>query len=165
MKTNRIIPLILTLTVIVLLSSGGSTLMGANEPSDESSESSRPLTSYEMGMKDVRQSQFRDAVKHFQKAVETDSQNADAYNMLAFSQRKNGKLREAIRNYHRALEIRPRFPQAREYLGETYLKAALEQLHTLKRSGPEARKEYEELLSVLKKSTRSETVTEHYKEY
>jgi len=57
--------------------------------------------------------------------------------MLAFTQRKTGHLDDAFRNYRRALEISRPFPQAREYLGEAHIQAALQQVEILRglRSG------------------------------
>ena len=61
------------------------------------------------------------AVRHFQEAVNLDPKDADALNMLAFSQRHTGDLESAFANYEKALAIDPNHKEAREYLGEAYL--------------------------------------------
>ena len=48
--------------------------------------------------------------------------------MLAFSERKQGNLDEAFEYYAKALALRPKFPEAREYLAEAHIQAALKEL-------------------------------------
>ena len=76
----------------------------------------------------------------------------DILNMLAYSQRKLGRTDEAIVNYHKALALRARFPEAREYLGEAYLQAALEQLRILKTYGADGEEGREELIEAFKEA-------------
>ena len=52
-------------------------------------------------------------------------------NMLAYVQRKLGQTDEALESYRKALKLRPQFPEAREYLGEVYIQASLEQIDIL----------------------------------
>ena len=69
--------------------------------------------------------------------------------MLAFSLRKTGKIDKAIKHYHKALKLRPRFPQAREYQGEAYIQAAVREITTLKRYGKTAEHEHDDLVEAL----------------
>ncbi len=69
--------------------------------------------------------------------------------MLAYSQRKSGSINIAIETSKRALRLRPNFPQAREYLGETYLQAALRELIALERAGKAASHQHARLLRAL----------------
>jgi tetratricopeptide (TPR) repeat protein len=85
----------------------------------------------------VKERQFAEAIPLLQRVVARDPGNADAYNYLAFSQRKVGLLQEALHNYSRALDLDPDHIGAREYLGELYLQLnqddmAEEQLARLK---------------------------------
>jgi Flp pilus assembly protein TadD len=43
----------------------------------------------------------------------------EARNELGFSLRQSGRYREALQAYDRALQLRPNFPVAPEYVGET----------------------------------------------
>ena len=76
------------------------------------------------------------AVVLFGQAASLDPDDADAYNMLAYSQRRAGDLESAFVNYDKALALDPDHEGAREYLGEAYLAvgdvdAAREQLEAL----------------------------------
>ncbi len=51
-----------------------------------------------------------------------DMEYNDAWNELGFSLRQIGQYREALQAYERALQLRANFPEALEYLGETYMK-------------------------------------------
>ncbi len=48
--------------------------------------------------------------------------NADAFNLLGFSQRNAGDIPAALASYDKALAINPNHKGAHEYRGETYLK-------------------------------------------
>lgn len=48
--------------------------------------------------------------------------NADAFNLLGFSQRNAGDMHSALVSYEQALKLNPGHKGALEYLGETYLK-------------------------------------------
>lgn len=96
---------------------------------------------YQQGLTAVKSNQYAQALPLFEKANQAEKNNPDILNMLAYTQRKLGKTQDALANYYRALELRPNFPQAREYLGEAYLQAALQELETLKRAGAEGQKQ------------------------
>jgi tetratricopeptide (TPR) repeat protein len=65
--------------------------------------------------------EFEKAVKDLDKAVELDSRLTEAYNNLGYCHRKLGNLEESLKAYEQALQLKPDFPQAREYRGEAYL--------------------------------------------
>jgi hypothetical protein len=71
-------------------------------------------------------------------------------NMLAHSQRMLGMIDDAIENYKKALSLRPIFPQAREYLGEAYIQAALREIEILKNYGSSGDEFRNDLVSALK---------------
>lgn len=128
--------------------------MGDNS-SSQSSES--PM---ETGKQALKQNNYEKAAEQFSEVVQDNPRDADALNMLAYSQRKLGRLDEAIANYKKALEIRPRFPAAREYLGEAYLQAALKQLETLESYGEDAGKHRDDLKMAIKQAAKKlETAT------
>lgn len=114
------------------------------------SENAEASKLYETGKKEADQDLFAAALERFEAAAALDPDNPDILNMLAYSQRKTGLLEQAIENYHRALELRPEFPEAREYLGEAYIQAALREIETLTGYGSKAEHELEELVEALK---------------
>ncbi len=107
---------------------------------------------YEVGRVAVQAKDFSKAVELFTQAHQLDPKNPDILNQLAYSQRHSGKLDQAIENYKLALKLKPNFAEAREYLGEAYLQAALRELATLKTYGEAATEEHEELQAALKEA-------------
>lgn len=107
---------------------------------------------YDSGKKEVDKELFPAALKRFEAADALDPNNPDILNMLAYSQRKTGDVDSAIQNYHRALELRPEFPEAREYLGEAYIQAALKEIETLAGYGASGEHEHQELVEALKEA-------------
>jgi len=84
-----------------------------------------------------------------------DNQEADVYNLLGFSLRKTGDYATSLSYYNKALDLRPDFRAAREYLGELYIETgnldkAKEQLAALAKlcpNGCEERGDLEKALS------------------
>ncbi len=105
---------------------------------------------YEKGLTAVEAEEYQEAAKFFELAMRKDRKNPDILNMLAYSRRKLGQIDEALELYHKALKRRPRFPEAREYLGEAYLQAALREIDTLRGYGAEGAEALEELIEAFK---------------
>jgi tetratricopeptide (TPR) repeat protein len=85
-----------------------------------SSSSSKPKE-LEAAEKAIKAGNYIRAIELLQKVVADDSQNADAWNYLGFSQRKLKKFDQALGAYQEALAIEPEHLGANEYLGELYL--------------------------------------------
>jgi tetratricopeptide (TPR) repeat protein len=107
---------------------------------------------YAKGMDAVKQGNYEAARDFFGDANKSKKDDPDILNMLAYTQRKTGRLNDAFANYTRALEKRPNFPQAREYLGEAHLQAALESVEALKGAGPEGEQNMKALIYALQQS-------------
>jgi tetratricopeptide (TPR) repeat protein len=88
----------------------------------------------------------------FQKALKKDEKNPEIINMIAHSERKLGKVNEAIIDYWKALKLRQKFPEAREYMGEAYIQAILLELETLKSYGKEGEEQRGDLLKAFKEA-------------
>ncbi len=71
--------------------------------------------------KAVKAGNYDRAIELLQKVVARDSQNANAWNYLGFSQRKLKRFDQALGAYQKALAIDPEHLGANEYLGELYL--------------------------------------------
>ncbi len=105
---------------------------------------------FERGVAAARAGDCKTALPLLERATKGDAKNAEAWSLLAYCQRKTGRLDEAFTNYRRALELRPEFPEAREYLGEAHLQAALQQIEILRGYGDSAREELDELVAALR---------------
>jgi tetratricopeptide (TPR) repeat protein len=66
---------------------------------------------------------WRKAIAELNGVVRLESSNADAHNLLGFSQRKQDppNLAKAFEHYKTALQIDPKHLGAHEYIGEAYL--------------------------------------------
>ena len=85
---------------------------------------------------------FKKALEKSQDAVGLDSTYYEAWNLVAFCNRKSGHLELAFPAYFRCLGLNPNYEVAHEYLGEAYLMAdsldrAHEQLTWLRKKGSE----------------------------
>ena len=111
-------------------------------------ESDKP--GLEEGRKLVKEGKFEQAIPVFAEIVKSDSEDANAWNLLAYSQRKLGRFDPALKNYRKALSINPDHKGAHEYLGELYLQTgkpdlAARHLVKLKALCPDGCEEYEYL--------------------
>ena len=77
--------------------------------------------SYVEGVNAVKRGDYSAAIRLFEAVVAKDDRNANAYNWLAYSTRKNGDAAKAIPIYEKALTIDPKHRGAHEYIGEAYL--------------------------------------------
>jgi len=107
---------------------------------------------YDQGVDANTKGDYKQAKTLFEQALSINSNNPDTLNMLAHVQLKVGMIDESLANYKKALQLRPRFPEAREYLGETYIQAALRELTTLKSYGRDGDEQAEDLEQEIKKA-------------
>ena len=132
--------------LVFCLSLLGANLFGEGTEWDSpATATSEAADLFRKGAESVKIGKYEEAVKLFESANGKDKNNPEILNMLAYSKRKLGRLDEALENYGQALKLRPKFPQAREYLGEAHLQALLLQLQTLESYGAEGAKEAEKL--------------------
>jgi len=107
---------------------------------------------YDQGVAASQAEDFQKALPLFEEALRQNPNNPDILNMLAHTQRKIGLIDEALANYKKALELRPKFPEAREYLGECYVQAALREVEVLKSYGSDGAEELEDLTDDIKEA-------------
>ena len=100
---------------------------------------------YRQGKELADQNKHAEALAIFVQANDKQPNDPDVLNMLAHCQLKTGSIDESLTSYKKALEIKPNFPEAREYLGEAYLAAALREVATLKSYGKEGEEQLEDL--------------------
>jgi Flp pilus assembly protein TadD len=127
------------------LHASGSGSPPENKAQGQTQSESTTEKPYDRGMDLVKSEQYADARQIFEQLAVEQPKNAEVLNMLAYTQRKTGDIDEAIANYGRALKLKSKFPQAREYLAEAYLQAALREAETLKGYGGDGRDELRKL--------------------
>ncbi len=153
---------LIKLSVIALLLvglAGFPKMIYADDPDPDSiDEPEKPAT--EEGKKLIDAKKFDQAVPHFEKMVKKFPKSANAWNYLAYSNRKIGRFEIALKYYKKALSISPNHKGANEYLGELYLQMgnlplARKHLAKLKTLCPAGCEEYadlkEEIEAYLKK--------------
>jgi Flp pilus assembly protein TadD len=77
---------------------------------------------YLNGKEQVANQDYQAAIRYLLKAVETDPENADVYNLLGYSHRNLEMNDKAFVYYEKALSLDSRHKGAHEYIGELYLK-------------------------------------------
>ena len=97
--------------------SGGGTGGGGNKTTGQSSA----LDLYNKGYAASDAGRYQAAADLFKAAIAQKGDYAEAYNMLGFCTRKMGNVAGAFAFYEKALQLKPNFPEAREYYGEAYL--------------------------------------------
>jgi tetratricopeptide (TPR) repeat protein len=161
MRINQRARTFALLTVLLVAAAGAawaaSTGGGARDRETSSAEGTEAKVDeadqmYQRGMELAEAGKFEEALVRFEQAAKKRKNDAEILNMLAFCQRKTGDLEHAFENYQKALEIKPVFPEAREYLGEAHLQAALQQVEILRGFGPQGAEQLGELVAALKKA-------------
>ncbi len=105
---------------------------------------------YQQGITATNNNDFQKAYTYFQQALSVEPNNPDILNMLAHSQRKLGMIDESLANYKRALELRPAFPEAHEYLAEAYIDAASHEANILAGAGSQGKEQLDILSKYFK---------------
>lgn len=113
--------------------------------------------------REIRNGNYREAVKLLEVVLEGQPRNADALNNMGFSQRKLGNFEQAFAFYHQALAVEPDHPEAHEYLGEAYLETDdpamaeqhLAKLETICGTGCEEYQELKAAIDAFRAGTRS----------
>jgi tetratricopeptide (TPR) repeat protein len=83
--------------------------------------SSSDNSNYAAGLKLAKAGQCQNAIPQFNLALQANSKDANALNMLGFCNRKLGNFPASLDDYNKALAIDPKHRGAHEYLGELYL--------------------------------------------
>ncbi len=102
-------------------SSGGGGSTGSSGGNHSMSQQPTALELYNKGYAASDAGRYQEAADSFKAAIALKSDYAEAYNMLGFCTRKMGNVSGAFAYYEKALQLKPNFPEAREYYGEAYL--------------------------------------------
>jgi len=147
-KTKVLAVMIILLSGVVInahAAGTSSSSWGMEEQQDKTA-----VSLYDQGVGASENNDYLKALTLFEQALREDSSNPDILNMLAHTQLKLGMIDEALESYKRALALRPRFPEAREYLGEAYIQAALREMKTLQSYGGEGADNLKDLTKAFK---------------
>ncbi len=139
----------LALPVAVALAAGSSSSTSTGGGSTADAE-------YKMAQASIAQADYPTAMTHLQNVLASTPDNADALNLMGFSERKMGKLDQSLEYYNKALALKPNHLGANEYLGELYLdmkdvKKAEERLAVLEQACGGTCDEYKELKGKIEK--------------
>jgi Flp pilus assembly protein TadD len=139
--------LLTTLGLAVLLAAAAPAPAAEVETTPAANAESRD---YVAGKRAVQKKDWAAAAASFRKVVAAEPNNADAYTMLGYSLRWQGRMDDAFAAYDRALAIDPNHRGALEYLGVAYLKVnqpakAQEQLAKLENLVGRNAEEYRDL--------------------
>ena len=148
---SRVVSAALAALLCLLMIGAAQANMGFSSPMPTASEPDY----YQQGKQAVEHKDFGTAGSLLRKALAAHPKDPDVLNLLAFSERKQGHLDEAFEYYEQALRVKPHFPEAREYLGEAHLQAALREVETLKSYGTEGKEDLEDLVKDFKTSAAS----------
>ena len=97
-------------------------ILGAGSSDDEKSDPIEIIdTDYMNGKEEAYNGKYKAAILYLEKSIENDPKNADAFNMLGYSNRKLGNNEEAFKHYNKALKLDPRHKGTHEYIGRLYL--------------------------------------------
>ncbi len=105
--------------VLAFALSTGSAMADSNAGSAASKNKADP--NYMQAQQMVDDGQYAAAIPLLEKVLAGDEENADAYNLLGYSNRQLGNNDVALGHYEAALKLNPKHRGANEYLGELYL--------------------------------------------
>jgi Tfp pilus assembly protein PilF len=148
---------IFILVLLFIAAAAGISYASGTSYSSNNMDSNRSSAAdlYSQGEKAIKDNDFQKALSLFKQSLDQDKNNPNTLNMMAHSQLKLGMIDEALENYKKALEIKPRFPEAREYLGEAYIQAALREVQILKGYGSEGDDSLDDLTKAFKDAANS----------
>jgi tetratricopeptide (TPR) repeat protein len=89
------------------------------DPSENIDSQARVL--YDQGMEHFRRKQWTLAIQSYLQAIRLESRFPEAWNNLGYCYRKVKDDQKALEAYRRALELRPDFAAAHEYIGRLYV--------------------------------------------
>ena len=93
----------------------------ADSNAAESAAKSKANPDYARAQQMIDDGSYANAITLLKEIVGKDSNNADALNLLGYSNRQLGNNDVALSYYEAALELEPRHRGANEYMGELYL--------------------------------------------
>ncbi len=112
------------LAAVILLAGAAWTLpapVAMAAGSIDNTASSADRRDFERGRKAIESGDWKAAAARLERAARDAPDDADVFNLLAYSYRHLGRLDEAFETYRKALALDPEHRGAHEYIGEAYL--------------------------------------------
>jgi tetratricopeptide (TPR) repeat protein len=113
------------MTVIagLLITLGLTVLPALADPGGNPSESidTQARFYYDQGMEQFRKKQWNQAIQSYLAAIRIEPRFPEAWNNLGYCYRKVNDNQRSLDAYRRALDLRPDFASAHEYIGRLYL--------------------------------------------
>jgi len=83
--------------------------------------STEAVKAFKRGLEFHKAKQWPEAIKEYERSLALGGRFPEAFNNLAYCLRKTGRIERAIELYKVALQLRPTFAQAHDYLARAYL--------------------------------------------
>ena len=153
MVTMRTFRVVLTAGVLALTLPAAAFAAGSSSASTGDSDVDG---NYGMAKTAIAQFKYDEAKGYLQKVLAAKPDDADALNLMGFTERKLGDPGQSLEYYNKALALNPKHLGANEYLGELYLemkdvKKAEERLAVLQDACGGTCEEYQELKEKIEK--------------
>ena len=153
MVTMRTIRVVLTAGVLALTLPAAAFAAGSSSTSTGNSDVD---ANYSMAKTAIAQFKYDEAKGYLEKVLAAKPDDADALNLMGFTERKLGDPGQCLEYYNKALALNPKHLGANEYLGELYLemkdvKKAEERLAVLQQACGGTCEEYQELKEKIEK--------------
>ena len=153
MVTMRTIRVVLTAGVLALTLPAAAFAAGSSSTSTGNSDVD---ANYSMAKTAIAQFKYDEAKGYLEKVLAAKPDDADALNLMGFTERKLGDPAQSLDYYNKALALNPKHLGANEYLGELYLemkdvKKAEERLAVLQQACGGTCEEYQELKEKIEK--------------
>jgi len=153
MVTMRTIRVVLTAGVLALTLPAAAFAAGSSSTSTGNSDVD---ANYSMAKTAIAQFKYDEAKGYLEKVLAAKPDDADALNLMGFTERKLGDPAQSLDYYNKALALNPKHLGANEYLGELYLemkdvKKAEERLAALQQACGGTCEEYQELKEKIEK--------------
>ena len=153
MVTMRTVRVVLTAGILALTLPAAAFAAGSSSASTGDSDVDG---NYGMAKTAIAQFKYDEAKGYLQKVLAAKPDDADALNLMGFTERKLGDPGHSLEYYNKALALNPKHLGANEYLGELYLemkdvKKAEERLAVLQQACGGTCEEYQELKEKIEK--------------
>jgi len=117
---NKLLTVFVTISLLMLLSP-----LSADDSGGGSSGERTERVDTKTIMKEARaliaDMKYKKAIRTLNAVIRADGRDADAWNLIGYSNRKMGKYKKAGKAYRRALKYNPQHKGALEYQGELFI--------------------------------------------